>query len=413
MTNSVVLTTSVPSVTFTKTGLTVPDEVDILNGRLNDLATAMGGAMSTSLTTPQGQIAMSDAAIIADKNDQLLAIVNQINPDYATGRFQDAIGRIYFLDRIPASGTTVTATCTGLVNTVIPIGSIAQDKKGYLYHSITEAKIPDSGSVDVVFQNSTTGPLACQIDDLNTIYSSVPGWSGISNASAGVPGTDEETRANFEYRRKQSVAKNATNSLHAIYAAVLEVNGVADAYVISNDTSVVKTVGVSKYRIAPNSIYSAVYGGKTEDVARVIWKKKPPGIPTNGNTTHTIVDDENYVQPYPEYEIKYVIPAPIRVYVDVSLANSDYLPADIETQVKSAIAQAFNGEDGGTRARIASTLFAGRYYSGVYNIDTSSVDIYNITLSRDGITYSTSISFGIDEIPTLDVDNISVKLVGS
>ncbi len=351
--------------------------------------------------------------LIADKNDQLLAIVNQINPDYATGRFQDAIGRIYFLDRIPASGTTVTATCTGLVNTVIPIGSIAQDKKGYLYHSITEAKIPDSGSVDVIFQNSTTGPLACQIDDLNAIYSSVPGWSGISNASAGVPGIDEETRANFEYRRKQSVAKNATNSLHAIYAAVLEINGVADAYVISNDTSVVKTVGVSKYRMVPNSIYSAVYGGKTEDVARVIWKKKPPGIPTNGNTTHTIVDDENYVQPYPEYEIKYVIPAPIRVYVDVSLANSDYLPADIETQVKSAIAQAFNGEDGGTRARIASTLFAGRYYSGVYNIDTSSVDIYNITLSRDGITYSTSISFGIDEIPTLDVDNISVKLVGS
>ncbi|AKH62275.1 MULTISPECIES: baseplate J/gp47 family protein [Photorhabdus] len=413
MTNSVVLTTSVPGVTFTKTGLTVPDEVDILNGRLNDLATAMGGAMSTSLTTPQGQIAMSDAAIIADKNDQLLAIVNQINPDYATGRFQDAIGRIYFLDRIPASGTTVTATCTGLVNTVIPIGSIAQDKKGYLYHSLTEVKIPGSGSVDVVFQNSTSGPLACQIDDLNTIYISVPGWSGISNASAGVPGIDEETRANFEYRRKQSVAKNATNSLHAIYAAVLEVNGVADAYVISNDTSVVKTVGVSKYRMVPNSIYSAVYGGKTEDVARVIWKKKPPGIPTNGNTTHTIVDDENYVQPYPEYEINYVIPAPIRVYVDVSLANSDYLPADIETQVKSAIAQAFNGEDGGTRARIASTLFAGRYYSGVYNIDTSSVDIYNITLSRDGITYSTSISFGIDEIPTLDVDNISVKLVGS
>ncbi|WP_391529666.1 hypothetical protein [Photorhabdus akhurstii] len=135
--------------------------------------------------------------------------------------------------------------------------------------------------------------------------------------------------------------------------------------------------------------------------------------PTNGNTIHSIVDDENYVQPYPEYEIKYVIPAPIRVYVDVSLANSDYLPADIETQVKSVIAQAFNGEDGGTRARIASTLFAGRYYSGVYNIDTSSVDIYNITLSRDGTTYSTSISFGIDEIPTLDADNISVKLVGS
>ncbi|TDB52232.1 hypothetical protein C5468_10895 [Photorhabdus luminescens subsp. mexicana] len=62
---------------------------------------------------------------------------------------------------------------------------------------------------------------------------------------------------------------------------------------------------------------------------------------------------------------------------------------------------------------IGYTLFAGRYYSGAYNIDTSSVDIYSITLSRDGTTYSTSISFGIDEIPTLDTDNIFVKLVGS
>ncbi|NHB61719.1 hypothetical protein C5472_11470, partial [Photorhabdus sp. RW14-46] len=52
-----------------------------------------------------------------------------------------------------------------------------------------------------------------------------------------------------------------------------------------------------------DNIYSVA-----QDVARVIWKKKPPGIPTNGNTTHTIVDDENYVQPYPEYEINYVIP---------------------------------------------------------------------------------------------------------
>ena len=37
---------------------------------------------------------MSETAIIADKNDQLLSIVNGINPDYTTGRFQDAIYRI-------------------------------------------------------------------------------------------------------------------------------------------------------------------------------------------------------------------------------------------------------------------------------------------------------------------------------
>jgi hypothetical protein len=52
----VTVSTAVPSVTFSATGIAVPDEIDILNGRLTDLDTAMGGGMSKSLTTPQGQI---------------------------------------------------------------------------------------------------------------------------------------------------------------------------------------------------------------------------------------------------------------------------------------------------------------------------------------------------------------------
>ncbi|MCP9270438.1 hypothetical protein M5U04_20790 [Xenorhabdus sp. XENO-1] len=51
MTKTVNLSTSVPSVTFVKTGLLVLDEIDILNGRLSDLSTALGGQMSTSLTS--------------------------------------------------------------------------------------------------------------------------------------------------------------------------------------------------------------------------------------------------------------------------------------------------------------------------------------------------------------------------
>lgn len=46
-------TTAVPAVTFSKTGLLVPDEVDILNGRLTDFSTALGSSMGTSLTSPQ------------------------------------------------------------------------------------------------------------------------------------------------------------------------------------------------------------------------------------------------------------------------------------------------------------------------------------------------------------------------
>lgn len=406
----VTVSTAVPSVTFSDTGIAVPDEIDILNGRLTDLDTAMGGGMSKSLTTPQGQIAMSDTAIIGDKNDNLAWLVNQINPDFAEGRMQDAIGQIYFIDRIAAIGTTVTATATGLVGTVIPANSIAQDASGYLYYSLADAVIPASGAVDIVFQNQASGPIACPIGALNTIYRAISGWSGITNATAGVLGNEVESRANFEYRRKQSVAGNSNNQLGAVYANVLAVPGVTDAYATQNNKKTSVTKGFTNFTLDPNSLYVCVYGGAQKDVANAIWGKLNPGPPMMGNTTYTVVDDVNYVQPYPDYEITWQTPSAVSVYFKVELANNNALPGDIVNRVRTAILIAFNGEDGGTRARIGSTIYAGRYYAGVQVIDSDNVDIFSITISRDGTTYQTSASFGIDEVPTLDATNITVTL---
>jgi hypothetical protein len=101
--------------------------------------------------------------------------------------------------------------------------------------------------------------------------------------------------------------------------------------------------------------------------------------------TYTVVDDVNYVQPYPEYEIKWQTPSAVSVYFKVELADNNALPGNIATLVQNAIISAFNGEDGGTRARIGSTIYAGRYYAGVQAIDSDNVDIFSITISRDGL----------------------------
>ena len=89
------MTTSVPSIVFSPTGAAAPAESAILAGVLTDMNAAFGGGMSTSLSSPQGQIAQSLTAIVGDKNSVVLEIVNQINPDIASGRWQDAIGRVY------------------------------------------------------------------------------------------------------------------------------------------------------------------------------------------------------------------------------------------------------------------------------------------------------------------------------
>lgn len=412
MADTVTVTTSVPAVTISSTGLAVPDEVDILNGRLTDLDTAFGGGMSKSLTTPQGQIAMSETAIIADRNDQLLFITNSINPDYATGRFQDAIARIYFIDRIAALGTTVTAICTGLIGTLIPAGSVAQDESGYLYSSLADATIGSTGSVSVVFQNQTTGAIACPIGSLNTIYRAVTGWSGVTNTSAGVQGNDVENRANFEYRRRQSVALNAKGTPESIYAAVLAVDGVTDAYVYSNHKGTSVQIGATSYTVPAHSVYVAAYGGAEAAVAQAIYIKNQAGCGMVGNTTYVVTDTSSGSQNPPQYEITWNIPAATRTYFQVQIESGSSVPGNIVALVQAAIVSAFGGNsDLVSKARIASKLFAGGYYSVVNSIDTSSINVVSILVSIDGSTFSSSVEYGVDQIPSLDSGDITVTLV--
>jgi hypothetical protein len=134
--------TNVPKPTFGPTGLIVPTEQAILAGAQADINASFGGNVNAGLSTPQGQMAVSEAAVIAQANAQFLAIVNGIDPAYAAGRMQDGIGRIYMMSRIQAIATSVIATCTGLAGTLIPIGALAIDKGGSIYAATAFGTIP-------------------------------------------------------------------------------------------------------------------------------------------------------------------------------------------------------------------------------------------------------------------------------
>lgn len=405
------LNTAVPDVTITENGLSVPDISDVLAGRLTDMTSALGGGASQSLSSPQGQIAQSDTEIIAQEYDKLLCLFNQINPDYATGRFQDGIGQIYFMNRISAQGTVVTATCTGKVDAEIPPGSTAIDTNGYIYQSINLATIPSAGSIDVQFVNITTGPIPCASGELNQIYRAVPGWDAITNASPGVVGVDVESRIAFETRRKQSVARNARNMDGATLSAILETSGVLDAYVWSNRKAETVTKGTTNFPVLAHSLYICVYGGSDSDVAEAIFRTYNPGANMNGDTEFTVYDTE-YSAPYPEYVMQWQRASPTRVYFKVELDSSLNPPSDISTQVKNMITKVFNGDyDGIDKARIGATINSGKYYAPVISISPDTVGILSLQVSIDGVTYHPSVTMGIDQIPTIQDSDITVNLV--
>lgn len=401
--------TNVPQVTFTPAGLVVPAESAILAGVQADWNDAFGGGVNPALETPQGQLATSQSAALADNNALFAEFVNQVNPDTADGFMQDAIARIYFLNRSPGKPTAVQCDCVGAAGTTIPIGAQAQDTSGNKYICVQEGTIDVTGTISLAFQNVVNGPVPCPMNTLTRIFQAIPGWDSINNPADGIPGADVETRAQFALRRQNSVALNAHGSLPSIYAAVFDVPDVIDVYVAENVTGATVNIGSTNYPLVDHSILVSVVGGAPDAIAEAIWRKKDTGSNYNGNTTVVVTDDSGYSLPLPSYPVTFLRPTNLPILFAVQLATSTGLPANIVALTQAAIVAAFNGADGSQRVRIGSLLLASKFYGAVQAIGPE-VSILSILLGSATPTL-TSLLIGVDQEPTVQTSDISVTLV--
>lgn len=372
--------TNVPKAQFTDRGFVAPAESDILDGVNEDNEAIFGPKLNTAGSTPQGQLATTETAIIGNQNDVFCSITNGVDPAYASGRMQDAIGRIYFIERLPALPTIVTALCNGAVNLKIPAGSLAKALDGNIYASTQDAKIGSDGTALIQFACTVVGPIPCAEGALSAIYRLIPGWDTITNPSEGVIGRDVENRVDFETRRAQSVAKNSAGAPASVRGEVLEVDGVLDAFVIDNPTNAPATV--FGYTMIANSLYVAVVGGKDKDIGQAIISKKAPGCSYNGNNTVT-VPDKSYDPPYPTYAVKFQRPASLPILFKVDLQDSPDVPSDGQTQVQNAIIAAFAGADGGPRARIAGVVYAARFTAPIAALGAWAQQIIDIMVGSE------------------------------
>ena len=402
--------THVPNIRFYNTGLIIPDELEILDGVLKDTNDAFNGGLNISnLATPQGQLATSQTAIIGANNDLFAHFVNQVDPTYADGIMQDAIARIYFLDRKPALPTTVDVLCTGLYGTVIPVGAKVKDINKNIYVCTEAGSIPVGGSITLPFENILTGQIPCDTHAITKIYQLIPGWDLVDNVAPGVEGQAVETRADFETRRRLSVAMNGQHSLQSIYGAVFNVPGVIDCYCAENTTNGTVTVGATAYSMNAHSIYVGVVGGAAADIAQAIWTKKSLGADMMGNQTVTVADESGYSSPYPTYSIKYNIPSSLAIKFAISITNEATLPVGVQTLIKQAVINKFIGADGSTRMRIGSTIYASKFCAAIASVSPS-VEIISVQVGTSTANANT-VAVGIDKVPTIQTSDITVTLV--
>lgn len=394
--------TNVPNIQFTSQGLIMPTEQEILNGVLADFNDAFGGNLNKNLETPQGQLASSIAAIIADKNNQIAWLVNNLDPDYSDGFMQDAIGKIYFIKRKGQINSTVVCNFYGLPGTTIPKGFVVKDQANNDWILDQEISILSSGMVSGNL--TATGIYQANANNVNKIHQSILGLDRVDNPNSSVVGTERESSAEFAERYKKSVAKNSLGMPASVYSNVASLNGVVDCYVVDNPKGSETSIGVTNKVLKPHSVYVAVLGGDDHEIAKTIWQYAGNGCDFTGDTTVNIEDD-SYTVPKPTYEIRFMRPNLTPIYFQVKLRTGAIIGSS--ELVKSAILNAFNRQ---SRRKIGSTLYAIEFVSNV--ADALPKDhLLDIKIGKSKSSYTDSIELGIDQYPTLTDANISVVFV--
>lgn len=372
------MTTNVPVPSFTTTGFSIPPESAVLTGVQEDINDAFGGNLNFSTTqgsptnaTPQGQLAASMASIIGNVNDTFLFYSTQTDPAFAEGRMQDAIGRIYFIERIPAQPVLLQVQCIGAVGTLIPVGSLIIDAGNNQYASLATGTIGVSGSVTIEFASLATGSLG--VPAVISIYQAISGWDTATIIS-GTPGTPTENQAQFEQRRALSVAANSIGSLPSLLGTVLSVPGVIQALVTENASGSPQVFG--GITLPAHSVYVTAAGGSPQNVAQAIWSKKAPGCVYAGGNTTIVIEDTSpgYSPPFPSYPVTYQIPNPLPLLFSVAIVNSPAVPSNAASLVQQAIINAGQGLPNaqgiidGPQSAIGAKIWASRFVPSIMSL---------------------------------------------
>ena len=392
------MSSHVTPIRFTPQGLQIPTETEVLNGVLADFNDAFGGGLNLNLETPQGQLASSLAAVIADKNNVIAELVNQIHPEYAEGVMQDAIAQIYFLQRKPATDSAVVCEFVGLPGTQIPQGFIVQDSAGNQWALQQEIGIPIGGKVSGTL--IAAGQIEAPAHSVNVIYQALVGLDRVDNPRPAVPGRAEESRAEFAERRRRSVAINAHGTPQAVYANVFALDGVRDVYVIDNPKDQNVQAGATNYTLKPHSIYVAAVGGDDTAVAEAVLRYAGSGCDFNGNTEITVYD-HSYNDPKPAYQVAFMRPNELPVYFRIKIERGAFIGAD--AAIKQAVINAFKG-------RIGANLYAIGYVAPVVKA-VPNVHVLDVEIGLSAGSMGNSVSVGIDQTPVVRAENIEVVSV--
>lgn len=388
-----------------QTGVIVPDTGEILTEVQDEYKDAFGDDLVVTPDTPQGVLitaeALSRDAVVRNN----AALANQINPNLAGGVFLDAICALTALERAKATRSLVVATLSGVAGSIIPSGVRARTIEGELFESISTAIIGGGGTVSTTFRAVEFGPIAVPIAALSEIVDSILGWETITNPAEAVLGQNEQTDQSLRALRRVTLAKQGIALTEAQISDLYTVEGVKSLTFRENVSSSPATI--DGILMDPHSVYACVDGGSDLDVATALLNNKSAGAGWNGAESVVVVEPVSGQS----YTVLFDRPTPVPFIIRTTVKVNSALIDPVEA-VKEAIIAYANGLLEGERGLVVGASVSTFELAGAVNRTTPGIYVQILETSDDGgSTWDTvEIPIGIDEIATIDANDISVTV---
>ncbi|SIP74137.1 conserved hypothetical protein [Xenorhabdus innexi] len=258
---------------ITDTGIVI-EQLSAIHQRLEDgFRRIYGEDINLDADSPDGQIIGLFSQELANINQVIAFIAQMLDPYHATGSWLEQRAMYAGLVRRGAEFSYLNAVIiTGQAGITIPAGTVLTDENRIRWVTLTETTLNHNGSAQVQLQSQELGAFALQSHKELQLETVIVGVDKAVTTKEADIGNEEETDGNFLLRFMRSHSINNHDDRQGIEAALLDLPDVRQARVYENFTSQTDNNGVPAH-----SMNAVVIGGKNEDIARAILRKKVGG----------------------------------------------------------------------------------------------------------------------------------------
>lgn len=387
----------------TPTGLIVPDTDNIKAEVEAEWKAAFGEDFIVAEQTDQGVMIAAEVEARDGVVRYNAAVANQINPNYASGVFIDALWALTGGSRRGATRSIQRGlVLTGQPGTIIPAGSlVGVTGTENLFATLSAVILDSSGSGTTDAQAQQTGQIAAAATTMTRIVTGVLGWETVNNPTDAEVGRPIESDVASRRRRRQTLALQGISTVEGVVSHLYDVEGVRSLAFRENVKSTTQVIdGIT---LTAHSVWACVDGGSDADIAMALLSTKTFGAGWNGAVVVPTVEPASGQT----YDVQLDRPVKVPVFIRVT---ARFNGTDGFAIIPKAVMSYRDGELEGDAGFVVGADISPYEIGGAVNQVEPFIFVTKVELSTDsGTTWSTNeLSIALDHQASVTDSSIIV-----